>query len=74
MDSGNFVEFLPLEVTEKIFSKLDIRALLQATLVCKKWHQIIGNAQCMKNVALDFTFRARTRPHKVDMTHSHNMS
>ncbi|XP_040849232.1 LOW QUALITY PROTEIN: F-box only protein 48 [Ochotona curzoniae] len=38
---NNFVKLLPLEVTLKIFSQLDIRSLCRASMTCKSWNYVI---------------------------------
>ncbi|XP_034364094.1 F-box only protein 48 [Arvicanthis niloticus] len=40
---SNFVEMLPLEVTSKIFSQLDIRSLCRASRTCTSWNHAIRN-------------------------------
>ncbi|GAB1295826.1 F-box only protein 48 [Apodemus speciosus] len=40
---SNFVELLPLEVTSKIFSLLDIRSLCRASRICTSWNCAIRN-------------------------------
>ncbi|KAL2774011.1 F-box only protein 48 [Daubentonia madagascariensis] len=45
--SQNFVEVLPLEVTLKIFSLLDIQSLCRASLTCKSWNYAIRNSDSL---------------------------
>ncbi|XP_029339894.1 F-box only protein 48 [Mus caroli] len=40
---SNFVELLPLEVTYKIFSQLDIQSLCRASRTCTGWNRAIRN-------------------------------
>uniref|UniRef100_A0A8C5KBB2 F-box only protein n=1 Tax=Jaculus jaculus TaxID=51337 RepID=A0A8C5KBB2_JACJA len=40
---NNFVELLPLEVTLKIFSQLDVRSLCRASVTCRSWNHAIRN-------------------------------
>lgn len=44
---NNFVELLPLEVTFKIFSELDIRSLCRASVTCKSWNYAIRNSDSL---------------------------
>ncbi|XP_069351214.1 F-box only protein 48 [Eulemur rufifrons] len=41
---NNFVEMLPLEVTLRIFSLLDIQSLCRASLTCTSWNNVIKNS------------------------------
>uniref|UniRef100_A0A8C5KBW7 F-box only protein n=1 Tax=Jaculus jaculus TaxID=51337 RepID=A0A8C5KBW7_JACJA len=40
---NNFVELLPLEVTLKTFSQLDVRSLCRASVTCRSWNHAIRN-------------------------------
>ncbi|XP_051020851.1 F-box only protein 48 [Acomys russatus] len=40
---SNFVELLPMEVTFKIFSQLDIQSLCRASGTCTSWNHVIRN-------------------------------
>ncbi|XP_048843429.1 F-box only protein 48 [Brienomyrus brachyistius] len=40
----NFAESLPMEMSLKIFSKLDIKSLCSAAITCKLWNCIIENS------------------------------
>ncbi|XP_062974603.1 F-box only protein 48 [Elgaria multicarinata webbii] len=39
----DFVQLFPLEVSLKIFSKLDIQSLCKASMTCRNWNQTIEN-------------------------------
>ncbi|XP_076004339.1 F-box only protein 48 [Genypterus blacodes] len=41
----NFGETLPIEMSMKIFSELDVESLCSASLTCKLWHLIITQNQ-----------------------------
>lgn len=41
----DFVNSLPTEVSSIIFSYLDVGSLLQASLVCKNWRNIVVNLE-----------------------------
>ncbi|XP_008843990.1 F-box only protein 48 [Nannospalax galili] len=48
MDSqNNFVERLPLEVTFKIFSELDLQSLCRASVTCKSWNSALRNCDSL---------------------------
>ncbi|XP_010608000.1 F-box only protein 48 [Fukomys damarensis] len=44
---NNFVELLPLEVTFKIFSQLDIQSLCRASVTCRSWNHTIRNSDSL---------------------------
>ncbi|XP_013370189.1 PREDICTED: F-box only protein 48 isoform X2 [Chinchilla lanigera] len=44
---NNFVELLPLEVTLKIFSQLDIQSLCRASLTCRSWNSTIKDSDSL---------------------------
>lgn len=46
-NQNNFVELLPLEVTFKIFSQLDIRSLCRASVTCRSWNYAIRNCDSL---------------------------
>ncbi|XP_072121556.1 F-box only protein 48 isoform X1 [Mobula birostris] len=43
-NSPNFAQFLPQELTLKIFSELDIQSLSSAAMTCKAWNYLIENS------------------------------
>ncbi|KAM5228104.1 F-box only protein 48 [Ctenodactylus gundi] len=44
---NNFVELLPVEVTFKIFSQLDIQSLCRASVTCRSWNYTIRNSDSL---------------------------
>ncbi|KAL1006129.1 hypothetical protein UPYG_G00068180 [Umbra pygmaea] len=49
----NFAETLPMEMSLRIFSELDIDSLCSSSLTCKLWHRIIeGTDHLWKNHCL----------------------
>ncbi|CAO2640703.1 F-box only protein 48 [Lemmus lemmus] len=40
---SSFVDLLPLEVTRKVFSQLDVQSLCRASETCRSWNRMIRN-------------------------------
>ncbi|KAK1333008.1 hypothetical protein QTO34_006541, partial [Cnephaeus nilssonii] len=43
MNQNNFIEWLPQEMTQRIFRQLDIQSLCRASMTCMSWNDTIRN-------------------------------
>ncbi|XP_038663037.1 F-box only protein 48 [Scyliorhinus canicula] len=47
LQNCDFAQFLPQELTLKIFSELDIQSLSNAAMACKTWNDLIENSDSL---------------------------
>lgn len=53
----DFVQFFPEEICRNIFKKLSVEDLLNASLVCWQWYDLIARSpECMSKMRLNFSY------------------